>query len=363
MNNLKDYIGNVQRFDPHYSETTVRSLNVCQPEQHLFITTDNVELRLTRFQGGNKGPIILSHCIGVSSLMYAIDSIDCNLLEYLVDHEYDVWLLDHRLSIELAVSTSQSTMDDVALKDYPAAVEKVCEVSKAPTVDIFAHGVGSSTLTMALLSGLERVNKVVCSQVSTHLYSLGLNVYKAKLRFPVWLPYLGKKHLSAYTDTNAGLCDKVYDASLVFMPVPKHERCNSAVCHRISTMFGELYEHSQLNAATHNALPRMFGRVNLTAMKQLTEMLMANHLINAKGENCYLPQVKKLTLPMLFISGTNNDCVLPSSTLESYNLLCKTNGHDYYQRHEIPGYGHVDCVIGKNASKDVYPLVLEFLTS
>lgn len=361
MNNLKDYIGNVQRFDPHYSETAIRPLNVCKPEQHLFTTEDNVELRLTRFQGGNKGPIILSHCIGVSSLMYAIDSIDCNLLEYLVDNDYDVWLLDHRLSIELPVSANQCTMDDVALKDYPAAVEKVCEVSKAKSVDIFAHGVGSSTLTMALLAGLQNVNKVVCSQVSTHLYSLDLNVYKAKLRFPAWLPYLGKKHLTAYTDTNAGLCNKLYDASLVFMPVPKHERCKSAVCHRISTLFGELYEHSQLNEATHNALPRMFGRVNLRAMKQLTEMLMANHLINADGENSYLPHVNKLKLPMLFISGANNDCVLPSSTLKTYNLLGKTNGYDYYHRHEIADYGHVDCVIGKNASKDVYPLVLDFL--
>lgn len=361
MNNLNDYIGNVQRFDPHYSETTIRSLDVCQPEQYAFITQDNVELRLTRFEGGSKGPIILSHCIGVSSLMYAIDSIDCNLLEYLVNHDYDVWLLDHRLSIELAVSANQCTMDDIALKDYPAAVAKVCEISKASAVDIFAHGVGSSTLTMALLAGLENVNKAVCSQVSTHLYSLDLNVYKAKLRFPAWLPYLGKKHLTAYTDTNAGLCNKLYDASLWFMPVPKHEQCNNAVCHRISTLFGELYEHSQLNEATHNALPRMFGRVNLRAMKQLTEILMANHLINAKGENSYLPHLQKLTLPMLFISGANNDCVLPSSTLKTFNLLRNTNGHDYYHRHEIANYGHVDCVIGKNAAKDVYPLILDFL--
>jgi cholesterol oxidase len=363
MNNVSDYIGNVQRFDLHHSITRSRSLNVDPPEQHYFTTEDDVELRLIRFEGGSKGPIILSHCIGVSSLMYAIDTIDCNLLEYLVSHEYDVWLLDHRLSIELPASMMQSTMDDVATMDYPAAVARVCELTKSKAVDIFAHGVGSSTLTMALLSGLQNVNKVVCSQVSTHLYSLDLNTNKAKLRFPAWLPYLGKNHLSAYTDTNAGLCSKLYDASLMFMPVPKHERCNSAVCHRISSLFGELYEHSQLNVATHDALPRMFGRVNLRAMKQLTEILMANHLIDANGENSYLPHLQKLALPMLFISGANNDCVLPRSTLETYNLLRSVNGKDYYHRKEIADYGHVDCVIGQTASLDVYPLVLDFLES
>jgi cholesterol oxidase len=149
VNKFNHYISNVQRFDPHHSVTAIRPLNVGQPEQHFFTTEDNIELRLTRYQGGSKGPIILSHCIGVSSLMYAIDTIDCNLLEFLVSHEYDVWLLDHRLSIELPVSMMQSTMDDVATKDYPAAVACVCEVTKAIDVDIFAHGVGSSTLTMA----------------------------------------------------------------------------------------------------------------------------------------------------------------------------------------------------------------------
>ena len=27
----------------------------------------------------------------------------------------------------------------------------------------------------------------------------------------------------------------------------------------------------------------------------------------------------------------------------------------------IPGYGHIDCIYGKNAAKDVYPFVLEHL--
>lgn len=363
MNNFRDYISGIQRYDPHHSITLIRALNTDKAEQHFFTTEDDAQLRLTRFQGGSKGPIILSHCIGVSSLMYAIDTIECNLLEYLVNHEYDVWLLDHRLSIELPVSARQSTMDDVATKDYPAAVARVCELTKAKAVDIFAHGVGSSTLTMALLADLPNIRKVVCSQVSTHLYSLDLNRNKAKLRFPAWLPYLGKKHVTAYTDSNAGWCTKIYDASLVFMPVPKHERCNSAVCHRISTIFGELYEHSQLNIATHNALPRMFGRVNLRAMQQLTEILLANQLVDAKGRDCYLPNVKKLALPMLFISGANNDCVLPRSTLETYHLLRRVNGKDYYHRQQIADYGHVDCVIGKTASLDVYPLILDFLES
>ena len=27
----------------------------------------------------------------------------------------------------------------------------------------------------------------------------------------------------------------------------------------------------------------------------------------------------------------------------------------------IPGYGHIDCIFGKNAVKDVYPFIVEHL--
>lgn len=363
MNKIADYLTHVERFDPQLSTYVTRPLKVSVPDVHFFRTTDDVELRLKRYQGGDKGPVILSHCIGVSSLMYSIDTIETNLLEYLFAHGYDVWLLDHRLSIELPASYQQSTMDDVATKDYPATVKKVCEISGAATVQIVAHGVGSSTLTMALLSGLEGVKAAVCSQVSTHLYSLPLNVTKAKLQAPKILKALGRKSMTAYTDVNANFLIKLYDASLLMMPLPQHEQCNNAVCHRISTLFGELYEHSQINTDTHMALARMFGRVNLSAMQQLTAILLRNQLIDACGGDVYLPHLQRLKLPMLFISGENNVCVFPESTQKTFDELCVINDKKFYTRAVIKGYGHVDCIIGKNAAHDVYPHILALLES
>ncbi len=59
--------------------------------------------------------------------MYSLDTIETNLVEHLVEHGFDVWLLDHRLSIELPASRLPSTLDDVAMKDYPTAVAAVLE--------------------------------------------------------------------------------------------------------------------------------------------------------------------------------------------------------------------------------------------
>ena len=53
----------------------------------------------------------------------------------------------------------------------------------------------------------------------------------------------------------------------------------------------------------------------------------------------------------------------PKSTQITYDLLRETNDKSLYSRHLIPGYGHIDCIFGKNAWQDVFPIVLNALES
>jgi cholesterol oxidase len=135
---------------------------------HTAVADDGVRLRLARHRGGSRGPVMLVHCIGVSSGMYTLDSIGTNLRDYLVDAGYDVWLLDFRFSIRLPEAARPHSFDDVARRDYPAAVRAVRSAT-GRDVQVVAHGVGASTLTMALLAGVQGVKSAVCSQVSTDL--------------------------------------------------------------------------------------------------------------------------------------------------------------------------------------------------
>ena len=45
-----------------------------------------VELKLTRYEGGTKGPVILFHGLGSSSGQFNLDTVETNLTEYLVQH-------------------------------------------------------------------------------------------------------------------------------------------------------------------------------------------------------------------------------------------------------------------------------------
>jgi hypothetical protein len=50
------------------------------------------------------------------------------------------------------------------------------------------------------------------------------------------------------------------------------------------------------------------------------------------------------------------------STQKTYQWLTEANG-DLYTRHVIPGYGHIDCIMGKDAARDVYPFILRHLAA
>lgn len=346
-------------FDRKHPLRPKRTLRVEQPSVYYFDSIDGVQLRLMRYQGGAKGPVLLSHCIGVSQRMYSTDTIETNLLEYLYENNFDVWLLDHRLSIELPAAYRQSTMDDLATKDYPAAVAKVLELSRAKSLQVVAHGVGSSTFTMAMLAGLQGVRAAVCSQVSTDLFVPFLNLFKSYLT-PV-AKVFGLRTLTTYTDSDKSPFDHAYNWAIKFYPMEAEERCRNPVCQRITGLYGNLYEHDQLNAETHRALHEMFGVVNLTAMAQLSRISTETHLVNATGENVYLPHLERLAIPIAFIHGADNVCVLPRSTEITLDRVTAANGAGLYVRHLIPDYGHVDCIFGKNAVNDVYPLILSHL--
>lgn len=347
-------------FDPRAPARKKRPLRTRAPEVYGLTTADDVQLRLTRYRGGGKGPVLLSHGLGVSSRIFTIDTIDTNLVEYLYSHGYDVWLLDYRASIELEASRAQFSGDDIARRDYPAAVERVLAVTGAADLQAVVHCFGATTFFMAMLQGLTGVRSIVCSQVAAHIQAPLLTNIKTGLHIPSVLKMLGVDSLTAYVDTHADWADRLFDKALRLQPVPFEERCRSTVCHRITFLYGLLYEHDQLNTATHKALHEMFGIASISALEHLAQLVRTGHLVAADGTEGYMDHLERLALPICFIHGAENQCYHPQSTQQTFDALRKVNG-DLYERHVISGYGHIDCIFGKKAVRDVYPLILNHL--
>src|SRR5512146_2558292 len=142
-------------------------MNLPAVENYTTATPDGVELRLARYRGGSKGPVIVVHGAGVWSGMFLLPTVDEHFIQYLVNNGYDAWLLDWRASIRLPLR--QFTLDQAAQNDFPAAIAFIRERTRADSVQAVVHCAGASAFFMALAAGyLPDVRCVSCSQIALH---------------------------------------------------------------------------------------------------------------------------------------------------------------------------------------------------
>ena len=105
----------------------------------------------------------------------------------------------------------------------------------------------------------------------------------------------------------------------------------------------------------------LFGIASISNFRHLGELTRAGHMVSAAGEEIYMPHVARMAIPITFIHGAENKTWAPESTARTMAWLSANNGAALYQRHLIPNYGHIDCIFGRNAAQDVYPLIEQHL--
>jgi hypothetical protein len=135
--------------------------------------------------------------------------------------------------------------------------------------------------------------------------------------------------------------------------------------------FGRCWNHNNLNEATHRQIDRFFGGVNMTLLHLLMKQgydggVMTNGPL---FERLDIPEnIERLRgIPFLLFCGRDNAVLSATSTEKTYEVLCDTFGTRdtrdgvglQYKRRVVPNYGHLDCWMGRNAYKDVYPFVRE----
>jgi cholesterol oxidase len=344
--------------DPDAAPRTMRELRTEPPEMHFLKTDDGVSLRMLRYQGAG-APVLLVHGIGMSGRVFSTDMMDTNLVEYLHEAGQDVWVLDHRTSVDLEASIADVTADQVAMFDLPAAVATIREVTGAAEIDVVAQGFGALTLHMALIEGMQGVRSAVCLQLGLHLLTPKMARVKSGLHLPEVLKAFGKQSLTARTDLK-GWQSRIFDTALRLLPA--EEGCTNPVCRRITFMYGPMYEHEQLSRPVHDGVHELFGVTSLSAFDQLARMVRQGHAVKTDGAS-YIRNLERLSIPITYLHGEKNHCFLPSSTQATYDALVSANGAQLYHRVVLADYGDIDCIIGKNASRDVFPLILAHLRS
>ena len=319
----------------------------------------DAHLRLTRYRGGTKGPVLLAPGFAMAARAFLGRTMATNLAEYLVEHDYDVWLFDYRASIDLPSNRTDFTLDEIATLDWPAAVAEVRARTGAESVQAFGHCVGSSSLLMALGAGMEGVRSAVCSQFSLHPQTSLLNQVKCVLRVGQISHDIGIRGL--LPDNERTWVDVVMAIALRLVPVPRHEHCGEPVCRFINAVYGCTHTHAELDDATHRSLNDSFGYGNTQTLEHLALIMRRRLAVDAQGNDVYTRHPERLALPIHFLAGAHNYIFKPAGTEATLDWLRAHNDPALYSCSWLADYAHLDGIIGRDAAIDVFPSVLAHL--
>lgn len=347
-------------FNPEAAPRKKRELRLSEPEIFDLVTPDNFHIRLTRYKGGEKGAVMLAHPFNSCGRLWNIDTVDTNVVEYLFANEYDVWLLDYRLSIDLPYTKVPMTLDQIAEFDFPTATQKIKEIT-GEKVHVISHCVGSLTAQMAVLKGCQDIASIAAFQVSIFPTSPFQVMFKTYLRVPSLLQNAGIDYINAYTDSGRGFGGKLFNGLVKIYGMIWGYDSNNPVYNRLTFMFGPQYEFKNVNDLTHSTLHETFGIANMNTYTQLTKMLRKKRFVDFEGKDTYLPNIANMKIPVTLIAGEKNQVFQAKNIEKAIDYLKAKNGKENYKAVIVKGYGHTDCLVGKNASHDVYPHLLEHL--
>ncbi|MBU3696035.1 alpha/beta fold hydrolase [Dechloromonas sp.] len=353
---------------------TLEGVSDAEVSTHYATTGDGLGISLLRFQRAPCADVVLLvPGLTASSDMFIMPEHK-NLTQTLLDAGFtDVWTLDGRISNRHPYNLSRHryNVDDLALYDNPAALATIRKaVGDSARIHIISHCLGALSIAMSLFGKtIEGIASVIANGVAL-TPKVNMPAY-VKLHLGPFLAesVLGIEYMNPAWSHQAGLSAGKVLAKAVSL---FHRECNVPECHMTSFMWGYgnpvLFKHENLHDITHLRTGDLFGGSGVNYYRHILKMLKSdNTAVKFKPDESryrnlpdnYFQNAAEITTPILLVTGQDN------ALFGDSNVLC-------YQRlstlkpaqHElalIPGYGHADVIIGKNAARDVFPRFIEFL--
>jgi hypothetical protein len=333
-------------------------------EVHFLTADDGAPLSLIRVRGRSepsRPPVLLAAGSGVRAELFRPPTRR-TVVDALVDAGHDVWLFNWRASIDFP--PRPWTLDDAAAFDHPAAVRHITEVTGAPSMKAVVHCQGSTSFSMSAVAGLvPEVDVVVSNAVSLHPVVPAWSRLKIDVLRPV------SQRLTPYLDPAWGDGpDTAYSRVARTAVMLSHRECDNPVCRMVSFTYGSgrpaLWRHENLDEATHEWIRGEFGPVPMAFFAQMAASVRAGQLVSVSQRpgllERYADAAPRTEARFALLAGDRNRCFLPESQERTFDFLSAHRpGRDTF--HLLPGYSHLDVFLGKDADRDVFPVILDEL--
>lgn len=363
--------------DPRFAGLRIERHTIAVPQ----VDAPPLTLLLTRLRGAAPTtglPVLLLHGFGSGGVQFTHPVTPQPMAPWLAQQGHDVWVADLRTSIGLDSHRRQWSMDAVATQDIPALVRAVCALAAQDQVHVVAHCIGAAMFCMAMLNGKLQVGasgqrgsrSLVASAV---LMQVGPRVqlpYASRARAFVamrlrQLVGAAEAHSVASQDIDdmEALQDRLFGSYLYpedqrpFYRLGKDLQRNTARvnANRSAVIFGQLFQYENMTPALLAALPDLLGSCNLTTYEQTAQYAYEHRLTNQSGEDVYTsPQRLQafFDLPVTLIHGEQNK-TFDFKTLQRNSDEFAAAGLRA-RAVPIPGFGHLDCVVGQGADTAVF---------
>jgi cholesterol oxidase len=368
--------------------------------------------QLTHYTQGannkNNPSVLLIHGFGASANTFTqLTPSGKNAVTELISNNFDVWLIDLRTSSASHSRKEYSSFDQTGDEDIVASCRYIEEWRKVnlnnsnsndSKIHIVAHCVGVAMLSKPLLEG--KLNGKIASLVLTQVgfvveltaYNYARNALIAGLRQFIGDDYIDTRispneaikangDKSTKNPASPPLIDWIL-SSFVYRPSEWFLLSSSwkapiwlAQYNRMSALYAPLMNIKNMRKSTLAQLHRLISGVNLKAYSQSLFYSVSRRLTNKHGQ--VLPSVDAINncidFPILFLSGKDNRVFHTASSERSAILVANAWAQrthepaDKFQSErqafscQVPGYGHQDLWLGKNAHKDVFPHIVSFI--
>ncbi len=334
---------------------------------------DGTRLTLVHVRGPHephRGPVLLVHGAGVRAELFR-PPVPHTIVDALLDEGWDVWMLNWRASIDL--ERVPWTVTDAARFDHPAAVRFVREATGAASLRAIVHCQGSTSFALAAAAGLlPDVDVIVSNAVSLHPVIPAYSRFKILAMAP-WISRVTDYLSPAWAYRSDGYFSRITRRTVALT----HPECDNLVCRMVSFTYGSgrpaLWSHHHLDEATHDWITGEFAAVPMSFFAEMGRSVRAGHLVPVHGERgeradaaaSAIPAEAAIAAPrtqarFALFAGADNRCFLAESQRRTFAHL------ERYQpgRHSlsvVEGYGHLDMFFGRDAWRDIHPLMLKEL--
>ena len=324
-----------------------------------FNALDGFRLNFWRYRGPDvsKGPVLVVHGAGVRANLFNPPN-PSNLVEMLAAAGYDVWLENWRASIEF--NENEWDLDQAALHDHPAAVQKICEVTGYSEIKAIIHCQGSTSFMISVVLGLvPQVKTIITNAVSLHPVEQEFSIIKLTTLVPL------VRRMTKYLNPQWGraaptLKAKLFQAFVRLFHWEKDTSVGKFVSFTYGTGWPALWELNNLSDETKNWIQNEFGFVPMRFFQQMRQSVKRGVMVPINGTGTYLDQTPKLSARLVLFAGKLNKCFSWKSQLKTYEYLNALQP-DTHRLYVLPTYSHLDVFFGKNAHQDVFPTMIREL--